>query len=149
MILDRLTNADRYAALHPRFADAFEFLRTTDLAALPAGRNEIDGDALYVAVVQKDGKGKGGTKLETHKNYIDIQFALAGTDSIGWRDAADCTGGEGYNAEKDCELFACAPDTWVDTPPGTFAIYWPDDAHAPMGATGPLHKIVVKVAVRQ
>jgi len=99
-------------------------------------------------VVRKDGKGRDNTKLEVHRDYIDIQFAVAGTDSIGWSDLADCAGsGEGFMADKDCELFTCAPDVWVDTPPGAFAIFFPADAHAPMGATGPLEKVVVKVKV--
>jgi YhcH/YjgK/YiaL family protein len=147
MILDRLTNAGRYMAVHPRFGKAFDFLRRTNLAALEPGRHEICGDDVYVVVIRRDGKGRQGTKLEVHKKYVDIQFAVAGRDAIGWKDAADCSGGGGYDAEKDTELFICEPDLWVDTPPGAYAIFFPEDAHAPMGATGPLHKVVVKVRV--
>jgi biofilm protein TabA len=35
----------------------------------------------------------------------------------------------------------------VATPPGTFAIFFPEDAHAPMAGEGLIHKVVVKVAV--
>jgi beta-galactosidase beta subunit len=31
--------------------------------------------------------------------------------------------------------------------PGSFAIFFPEDAHAPLSSTGRVHKIVVKVAV--
>ena len=150
MILDALKNADRYAPLNRAFARAFEFLRTTDLASLDAGRTPIDGKRIYAVVVKTDGTGKSGTKLEAHRDYIDIQFALRGTDLIGWTHAAELAGrGNGYDAAKDCELFDVPPRLWVEVPPGHFAIFFPEDAHAPAGATGPLHKIVVKVAVRQ
>ena len=148
MILDRLDNAERYLALHPGFAVAFEYLRSTDPASLEAGRHEVAGEGVYAIVVDADGKGRAGTKLETHRKCIDIQFCVAGCDCIGWRSAADCAGkGAGYDESKDCELFASPPEVWVETPPGVFAIFFPEDAHAPMGATGPLHKVVVKVAV--
>ena len=150
MILDSLKNADRYVALHRAFARAFEFLRTADMASLDAGRSPVEGDRIYTVVVKKDGMGKSGTKLETHHDYIDIQFCLQGTDIIGWTHAADLAGrGNGYDAANDYELFDARPRLWVKVPPGHFAIFFPEDAHAPMGATGPLHKIVVKVAVRQ
>lgn len=149
MILDALKNADRYAPLHHAFARGFEFLRTTDLASLAAGRTAISGDAIYAVVVRSDGAGKSGTKLETHRKYIDIQFALRGADLIGWTNVAELAGrGGGYDAANDCELFDVPPRLWVEVPPGHFVIFFPEDAHAPMGATGPLHKIVVKVAVR-
>jgi biofilm protein TabA len=35
----------------------------------------------------------------------------------------------------------------VTIPQGSFGIFYPEDAHAPMGSDGPLHKVVVKVAV--
>ncbi|MFC2534738.1 MAG: DUF386 domain-containing protein, partial [Neisseria elongata] len=34
MITDTITNAARYAALHPAFADAFHLLQTLDFARL-------------------------------------------------------------------------------------------------------------------
>ena len=148
MILDVLENAQRYDSLHPRLAPAFDFLRRGDLAALPAGRHEVHGDRLYAVVVREEGRGREGAKLEVHRKYIDVQFSVEGTDLIGWKNISACAGpGDGYDDEKDIEFFSDAPDAWIATPPGTFAIFFPDDAHAPLGAEGPLHKVVMKVAV--
>jgi beta-galactosidase beta subunit len=36
--------------------------------------------------------------------------------------------------------------TWVAVPPGSFAIFFPHDAHAPLGGEGRVKKAVVKVA---
>ncbi len=148
MILDHLDNAERYAALHPGFSAAFEFLKRKDLADLSAGRHPLDGERLYVLVVQQDGRGRDKAKLETHRRYIDIQFTVTGADDIGWKPAAHCSGyDQDYNDEKDVAFFSDKPDVWVTIRPGTFGIFFPEDAHAPLGGTGPIHKVVVKVAV--
>ena len=149
MILDHLDNWKRYAGLNPLFAKGFEFLRRKDLASLPAGRHEVDGDRLYVVVIRADGAGREKAALETHRKYIDIQFVVSGTDEMGWKPAALCTGGKGFDAAKDVEMFADRPLSWATMPPGSFAVFFPSDAHAPGGGTGPLHKIVVKVLDKQ
>ena len=53
MILDSLKNLKNYEGLHPRFAKAMDFLLTSDLANLPLGRNEIQGDEIFANVVIK------------------------------------------------------------------------------------------------
>ena len=72
MILDRLVNAGLYEQVHPRFKQAFDFLKKNDLKALPAGKIELDGKDLYVNVLDFKGKSEAEAKMETHKDYIDI-----------------------------------------------------------------------------
>ena len=147
MILDTLSNADRYASLNPLFPAAIAFLRSDRAHSLPTGRYEIDRDRLYAMVIRDKGRGKAAAKLETHRRYIDIQFTVDGCDAIGWSHAGPKLKGGGYDAKGDAELYPGEPDVWTETPPGHFAIFFPEDAHAPMAGEGPLHKIVVKVAV--
>jgi biofilm protein TabA len=148
MILDHVDNWRHYATLHPKFEDAFAFLERKDLADLSAGRHAIEGERLYALVIKEDGRGRDGAKLEIHKRYIDIQFTIAGADDIGWKPAAHCADeDQAYEAEKDIAFFRDRPQAWATTPPGTFAIFFPEDAHAPLGGTGTMHKVVVKVAL--
>ena len=148
MILDQLQNWKRYIALHPGFKTAFEFLNRHDLATLTAGRHPINDDRLCAIVIREIGKGRDIAKLETHRLFIDVQFTVTGTDSIGWKPAVECTGdANGYNSEKDVAFFTDRPETWLTVPQGIFAVFYPEDAHAPLGGVGPLHKVVVKVAV--
>lgn len=147
MILDHLDNHPLYLPVHKLFAPAFEFLRRTELADLPAGRNEIAGDSLYAMVVRGPGKGRSGTRLEAHRKYIDIQFSLVGEDEIGWKATKDCLArSTEYDAKKDIEFFTDASQTFVRVPQGHFAIFFPADGHAPMATEGPVHKVVVKIA---
>lgn len=146
MILDCLENWETYAALNSGFASAFEFLRRSDLAELPEGKHPIDGDRVFAIIVRADGVGREKTRLEIHKKYIDIQFCLSGDEEIGWRPTDCCCGDEGFDENKDLGFFTDEPEAWSTVAPGRFAIYFPADAHAPLGGTGPMHKVVVKVA---
>ncbi len=148
MILDHVDNWSHYAALHPGFEKAFAFLERKDLGDLPAGRHPIEGERLYALVIKEDARGRDRAQLETHRRYIDIQFAVAGADDIGWKPAARCARiDREYNPEQDITFFGDKPEAWVTTLPGTFAIFFPEDAHAPLAGTGPIHKVVVKVAL--
>jgi len=148
MILDTLENAGRYERLNPLFAAAFRWLRQADPSQLAPGRIEVDGERLFIVVDHKDGRGRAGAKLELHRKYIDIQLSTSGCDEIGWSPASECRAALGaFDAAKDIGKFDDAPRTWVTVPPGTFAIFFPEDGHAPLGAQGPLRKLIAKVAV--
>lgn len=146
MILDHIHNRGRYFATHPGFREAFEFLSGLNMEKLKEGRMEISGDRLYALVVNADTKGKSGAKPETHRKYIDIQYQAAGTDCIGWA-AADKLCGNGYDSGKDVEFYSSSPESWINVTAGRFAIFFPEDVHAPMGGEGRQLKVVVKVEV--
>jgi len=148
MILDVAANEERLKRVHPGFGPALEYLRRTNLGQLPAGRQEIDGSRLYAMVIRAEGKGQNAAKLEAHRRYIDIQYSITAADVIGWKPLATCREPEqAFDEKSDGQLFRDAPDSWVTVPPGSFAIFFPEDAHAPAAASGPIDKIVVKVAV--
>jgi len=148
MILDTLANAARYAAVHPRFAAAFEFLARPSTPSMKDGRHEIDGDRLFVLIEHSDGRGRDGAKLEAHRRYIDIQVTLEGLEEIGWAPLAALRPPPGgYDGTKDIAYFDDRPTTWAGVPPGHFAIFFPEDAHAPLAGRGQMRKAIVKVAV--
>lgn len=148
MILDTLVNADRYATLHPLFAQAFEFLRGADLQALALGRYPIDGERLFAIVEAVSGRSREEARLECHRKYIDIQLVLEGMDEMGWKPVRDCREpATDYSAERDIQFFRDAPASWVATPPCAFCIFFPQDAHAPLVGSGSIRKVVLKIAV--
>lgn len=150
MILSTLSQSDRYAALHPLFPRAFEYIRNTDLLALAPGRYPIVDKQLFVIVESVAGRAREAAKLEVHRRYIDIQLVLEGTDEMGWKALADCTQPvSDYSEEKDIRFFYDAPATWIATPPGAFCIFFPEDAHAPLVSNGNIRKAIFKIAVNQ
>lgn len=148
MIVDRLENAGRYVDQHRGFRAAFEFLKKTDIRDLADGRYDIDGMRVYALVSRVKGHGVGEAKLEAHRKYIDIQYIVAGNEVIGFRPTAECSEiATPYDAEKDIVFFADKSQTWLTVPPGSFAIFYPEDAHAPLCGEGEVQKVVVKIAV--
>jgi biofilm protein TabA len=147
MIFSALSQADRYAALHPLFRRAFDFIRDTDLHALAPGRYPVAGDDVIAIVEHVPGKARAQARLECHRKYIDIQLVLDGIDEMGWKPLADCLNPvSDYNAEKDIQFFHDAPASWVAVPPDHFCIFFPEDAHAPLVSVGQVRKVIFKVA---
>ena len=147
MILDVVASEERLKQLHPGFGPALQYLRRTDLGQLPAGRQEIDGSRLYALAIRGEGNGRRA-KLEAHRRYIDIHYSITGEDVIGWKPLSTCHDPEqAYDQKSDCRLFRDAPDSWVTVVQGSFGIFFPEDTHAPAAADGPIHKVVLKVAV--
>jgi biofilm protein TabA len=150
MILASLAEADRYVALHPLFARAFAFLRDTDLKTLESGRHAIQDEQLFAIVEACTGRTRAEAKLECHRRYIDIQLVLEGVDEMGWKPLAECLDpATDYDAARDIRFFNDAPASWIATPPGSFCLFFPDDAHAPLVSAGMIRKVVVKIAVDQ
>ena len=82
MIYGSIHHEKTYAFLPSAIRKALSFVRTHDLAALPTGRNEIDGDALYVNIAHYT-TGPCEEKIwEAHRSYIDIHVLAEGTERI-------------------------------------------------------------------
>jgi len=147
MIFSNLSQSERYAALHPLFARAFDYIRDTDLYALLPGRYNIAGDELIVIVEHVSGRTREMARLEAHRRYIDIQLVLEGDETMGWKPLADCYNPVSeHNMDRDIRFFIDAPASWIAVPPDHFCIFFPEDAHAPLIGSGPIRKIIFKIA---
>lgn len=148
MIFSTMSQSEKYAALHPLFPRAFDFIRNTDLKSLAPGRHDIVGDDLFVIVEQVPARTREAAKLEAHRRYIDIQLVLEGVDAMGWKALADCREPVSeHNSERDIRFFHDEPATWIATPPDHFCIFFPEDAHAPLVGSGNIRKLIFKLAV--
>ena len=147
MIFSNLSQSDRYAALHPLFPRAFEYIRDTDLQALAPGVYQIIEGQLFAIVEHVQSRTRAAAKLEAHRRYIDIQLVLQGSDEMGWKSLADCHDPvDEYREDHDVRFFNDAPASWIVTPPEHFCIFFPEDAHAPLVGSGPICKVVFKIA---
>lgn len=149
MILDSLKNKAQYAALHPRFQTVFDFIDNNDVAALPCGRHDIDGDNIFVSVQELDLREVSEARLELHRKYIDIQLLLAGPNEIfGWSEKKDCLTPETeFDEQKDIQLFTDIPQCFYTVGEDQFTILFPEDGHAPMLGEGHVKKCIFKVAL--
>ncbi|MDE6140740.1 MAG: YhcH/YjgK/YiaL family protein [Alistipes sp.] len=146
MILDSIKNSERYLSLNPRFQKVFDFLKQHDAWTLPVGRNDIDGDELFVNVSELDLKPVEEALLEVHDKYIDIQVVFGGEELFGWSERCDCHKAQGeFDASRDVQFFTDTPQTVYAVREGQFTILFPEDAHAPMLGKGHVRKLIFKV----
>jgi len=149
MIVDRLGNRSVDAHVPPRVGQALEYLRTTDLAVVPLGRHEIDGDRLVALVQEYETRLPADCVWEAHRRYVDVQYVVRGAERMGHASIADVVPRVAYDAEKDVALFEPG-SRFVTVSAGMVAIFGPDDVHSPGHADGnpqPVRKVVVKVEI--
>ncbi len=146
MVIDKIENLENYASLNPLFAQAIEFLKQTDLNAHEIGKVKLQGDDLVVNFAQARPKTKEEAKLETHNRFIDIQIPLDGVEVMGYTPRADLPEAE-YNAEKDITFYPGLAESYLTIKPGMFAIFFPEDGHAPGVTPDGVKKVIVKVLV--
>ncbi len=129
--------------MNPHFSTAFHFLQNVDLTSLDPGKHEIDGENVFAFVIEAE--GKPDVKLEGHQKYIDLHVTIMGIDRIGWKDASSCTPEGEFNLEDDYVFFTDVPLFWMNVPEHHFALFFPQDAHAPLGGSGKVKKVVIKI----
>ena len=121
----------RYVALNPLFADVVEFLENNDLSTMAEGKYEIKGEDLFLNLTTATAKTTETAVLETHDEMIDIQIPLSCSETYGYTPREELPEGE-YNAAKDItKLPGVASQQYVTCTPGMFAIFFPQDGHAP------------------
>jgi YhcH/YjgK/YiaL family protein len=148
MIVDAIKNAELYYSLSPRIKQAFDWLAQTDVEALTTGRHDIDGDNLFVNVMDVDLKPRHEAALEVHDRYIDIQIMVGAEEEYGWSERCDChSPREEFNREKDVQFFTDVPQTFFSLNERQFAIFFPEDAHAPMLGEGKVRKLIFKLLI--
>ena len=149
MILDKLENASQYFESVPRFEEFMQFFNSNDLEALPACKIKLDGNDLFVNILDFKGKEAANCKMEAHHDYIDIQIPLGEDEQMGWKAQVDCESiKEEYNEGKDVEFYNDKAVATFTVPAGHFAVFFPSDAHQPGIAPGKEYrKLVVKTRV--
>lgn len=147
MIVDTLDNAAKYYSVHPLFEKAFEYISKQNLKTFEVSKFEIS-EGLNGAVIEKQGMTaeESAAKFECHNNNIDIQLCITGPEVYGWRPRSSCLSPKGeYNPEKDVLFYDDAPDMHFTLNDNQFAIFFPEDVHAPMIADGVVKKMIIKV----
>lgn len=148
MIVDAIKNAELYYPLSPRIKQAFDWLAETDVEALTTGRHDIDGNNLFVNVMDVELKPRQEAALEVHNRYIDIQVMRGCDEEYGWSERQDChSPREEFNTERDVQFFLDVPQTHFTLNERQFAIFFPEDAHAPMLGSGKVRKLIFKLLI--
>ena len=150
MIYDSISNIGAYKGLSENFDRAIDFLTGFDEAAWPVGRHEISGDDVYFIIQNNALIPRESTKFEAHEKYIDIQLALTDGEEIGYA-PADTLEWTDFRPENDVKFTALnAGGLPLPMKQGMFAVFFPNDGHAPLRKAGEItesRKVVVKIRV--
>ncbi len=159
MILSPLCDADVYAALGDGFRKAFEYLKRTDLAALEAGRVDVDGpggESVFALPQVITTKPPEQCRWEAHRKYADIQYVVSGVERMGVGPRTLFDVETAHDPAKDVGFFkpasadALGQTSLVVVPEGFFTIFMPSDVHMPLvwsGSPATVKKVVMKVRV--
>ena len=145
MICDTLEHLARYNGLHPNLDTAIDYLLTHDLSALPNGRTEVDGDEVFINVMDAALHPDAGYHPEYHKLYADLQIDITGGEGWGY---ATAPGEEVWTFTGDIG-FQNSPDAVTGSlGEGRFVLFFPGELHKP-GVARPectkVRKAVVKI----
>ena len=79
MIVDSFDYIACYKGLHPNLDTAIDWLNSHTLDALENGKTIIDGDKVFVNVMDADLREAEGAAFEYHRRYADLQIDLTGS----------------------------------------------------------------------
>ena len=148
MVKDLLAHSDRYRALGPRFARAFDFARSTDFTALADDTYPVGGDDVRALVQRYTTRPAHERRWEAHRSHIDLQMVVQGEELVGVAPLTRLIA-EPYDPDRDL-LFLTGEGDSVTLRPGEFMLLWPEDGHRPAVAIAepsPVLKVVFKIAV--
>ena len=133
---------------NPYYAAAMEYIRNNDLNSLENGKHILDGDNLFVNIVDSQLKTPQQARLEVHNQYIDIQVPLSKAETFGVKLRTECTEPDGeFNTEKDIMFYKDPVQETVTVEKGGVITFAPETAHAPLIGEGTIHKAIFKVKV--
>ena len=133
-LIDKLENIGKCAGIGANFAAACDFIAKGEFDSLRPGRNEIDGDKVFVNCDTAEYVLPENRKVEFHKRYFDIHIPLDADEKIGLA-ALDESAPQTFDDAKDCG-FAEQQVEWFTVKRGEFAICSPRTcAHAPAVTT--------------
>ena len=128
MIYTNFHQMSRYEHLSPNLDTALRVLASADLTKLEMGRNEVDGDNVFINRFDYTTMPEEQAVWEGHKYYADIHVVLEGEERIGVTDAASLTAGA-YDEAGDFIPYEGPVDAWVTMRPGDILIVYPEDVH--------------------
>ncbi len=152
MIYDTLNDIAFYKGLSPDIYEGLKFLRqvSPDIAV---GTYQLTPKVKAI-VSEYTTKEVNENGYEAHRQNIDIQCLLKGTEKIACLPIEELSETKPYNEETDAAFYNAnsnlTPSTLVLQPLSSFVIFYPQDGHMPQlcdNEPDKVKKVVVKVTL--
>lgn len=149
MIFGNIHNLKEFPFLEEQIKECFTYAKEHDLASYEKGSHAIDGDRLFVNIVEYTTTIPEKRFWEAHKNYLDIHVMIHGTEQIDLNFIQNMDVKE--FVEKDDFLpMDGEKNGSVILRDGDFLICYPSDGHrTAVAVNGPetIRKAIFKVRV--
>ncbi|MFK3660619.1 N-acetylneuraminate anomerase [Scandinavium sp. NPDC088450] len=137
------------AGMHPLLVNALLLAQQAWPQDKAPGRYELQGDDVFMNVMQFATQAPELKKAELHVQYIDIQLLLAGEERILYGVADSAREGEARHIEEDYQLCCrIEEEQSISMKPGMFAVFMPGEPHKPgcvVTDEAEIKKVVIKV----
>ncbi|MBR5598091.1 MAG: YhcH/YjgK/YiaL family protein [Lachnospiraceae bacterium] len=144
MIYDKLSNMKLYKGMNPNLDTAIDYILSHDLNELPLGKTVVDGDNVFINVMDAKAFPVEERFYEVHKKYMDIQMDLEGVERIDTGDISSMVMDD-FDEDKDVAKATAADLAQCIIGPGNFIICMAGEPHKPNIAVNENH--VLKKAV--
>ena len=150
MIFDKISNLAFYLPFDERFSVVIDYLKNTDVDALPEGSYELPCGIF--ANVSEYAPLKEEFSFEAHRKFADLQYLHRGNETVEWMPLEEIENASDYVDEYDFLGTTTVGKTKLslDFDEGSFAYFAPCDVHRPgmFREAEKVKKIVFKIPVK-
>lgn len=122
---------EQYAKNEAQWQSLFEWLKTTDLKSIAAGKHAIPNSTLVASVEDSENGPLEKRSTESHRRKIDFQLVVTGTEGFALLDHESSTVSKPYDQRKDVMRYDYVKEKthFFDVKAGRFVIFFPSDWH--------------------
>jgi len=128
MIYTKRKHLHRYLGQSAALDTAIRYLDTADLTALTKGRNEVDGDQVFINRFDYQTMPREQAIWEGHVQYADMHVLLSGHEKIGVTNVEALTETV-FKPDEDFKGFDGPVEVWFPMTTEDILIVYPEDIH--------------------
>lgn len=148
MILGKISHLDKQTGLCEKLVNIIKRALTFQPETLDAGRYEIEGDTVFMNVMTFDTLKYDTKRYEQHREYLDIQILLSGSERIDFGPLDAAVEPDTYHQDDDYQLCdVVEPVQSLTMEPGMLAVFFPGEPHKP-GCISKVEQTITKVVIK-
>lgn len=128
MIFGNIKNLNEYTFLTETVKECFSYAKEQKLVEFENGKHEIDGERLFVNIVEYTTKNPEERFWEAHKRYLDVHLMLDGEEQIDLNFLSNMDVKEFVEADDFVPMDG-KKNSSVILRNGDFLICYPQDGH--------------------
>ena len=149
MVFGNVRDLKDFGFLTENVRKCFDYARNHDLLSYETGSHPIDGDELFVNIVEYETTTPENRFWEAHRQYLDLHFMLRGPEQIDVN-FIDNMAQKEFVKKDDFLPLEGDPNSHVVLNTGDFLLCYPADAHrtaVQVGSPAVIKKAIFKIRI--